>query len=102
MSVQLIDNNYFLECPHCGVTIEVPKRQVNCKIFRCGVYKQRERDSTTDKNSTRSVGRPSAALPINPHASKEECERLVREGLIYGCGGAFRFDGKTVEKCDYI
>jgi hypothetical protein len=43
---------------------------------------------------------------MNPHASKEECERLVREGLIYGCGKPMLIVRKTdeygVEGCDYI
>jgi hypothetical protein len=46
---------------------------------------------------------------MNPHASKEECERLVREGLIYGCGKPMLVVKKSpppdeygVEGCDYI
>lgn len=75
--------SYFLSCPHCDSTIEVPRRAINCKIFRCGAYRR--------------PGLP----PINPHTPKEECERLVEKGLIHGCGKPFRFDGVTVEKCDY-
>ena len=37
---------------------------------------------------------------------KEECDRLAREGLIYGCGKPFciKAEGTNykIEKCDYI
>ena len=77
--------SYFISCPYCDVSIEIPKRSLACKVFRCGVYK-------ADKKTK----------PINPHTPEAECKRLVAEGLIYGCGGPFRFDGVTVEKCGYL
>ena len=36
-----------------------------------------------------------------PHAPQEECERWLREGLVYGCAKPFRFDGVRVEVCGY-
>ena len=37
---------------------------------------------------------------------KEECDRLAREGLIYGCGKPFciKVEGNRykIGKCDYI
>jgi hypothetical protein len=68
-------------CPHCGIYIEVI--EMNCKIFRCGIYK---------KDGTQ----------INSHLSKEECEKLG--DTIWGCGGAFCYDEekKIMVKCDYI
>ena len=34
----IIDNNPFvISCPHCGQFIEV--LALNCRIFRCGIYK---------------------------------------------------------------
>ena len=73
----------FIECPHCGTSIEIVK--LNCRIFRCGVYKK------TGKQ-------------INPHLPKEDCDRLCSEDAIYGCGKPFRIteDECIVEKCDYI
>jgi hypothetical protein len=59
----------FVECPHCSQTIEII--QLNCRIFRCGVYK------TSFKQ-------------IDPHLSKSECTRLFDEKLIFGCGKPFR------------
>ncbi len=78
----------FVNCPSCGTTIEVIA--LNCRIFRCGVYK-------------------SNGEQVPPHHPKDECERLFAEGLIYGCGAAFRIreevaeDGSLIsEVCDYI
>lgn len=28
-----------LPCPHCGIPIQI--EQVNCAIFRCGIYKKK-------------------------------------------------------------
>lgn len=73
------------ECPHCAGLVEVAQNEMNCRIFRHAVLKS---------NGTQ----------INPHASKEECERIIDS--IRGCGKPFRIsvvDGKMVaEKCDYI
>ena len=74
-------------CPHCNQCIEVV--ETNCCIFRCGVY-------------IRNFNQ------IDPHMSKPECEKLVRENAIYGCGKPFlikkQSDSKTYisEICDYI
>ena len=32
-----MNNNKFVTCPHCNITIEV--LELNCQIFRCGIYK---------------------------------------------------------------
>jgi hypothetical protein len=79
----LVDNFYSFSCPHCKIGILVHKNEVSCRIFRCGEYK-------------------STGNAISPHASKEECQRLVSEGAIRGCGGPFTFNGTTVQICDYI
>jgi len=72
----------FIDCPHCGVTIEI--EQINCNIFRCGVYKN-------DKNKC-----------INPHTKKEECDRLKEQDLIYGCGKPITIKNEKAVPCDYI
>jgi hypothetical protein len=60
--------------------------QVNCGIFRHGVYIENNKQ-------------------INPHAKKELCEKLVAEKLIFGCGKPFKlkFNGENYvgEICDY-
>ena len=75
----------YITCPHCSIMVEVA--ELNCKIFRCGIYK-------------------SNGEQINPHLCKEECENLVKNDEIYGCGKPFQIVNDTspfiVEKCDYI
>ena len=71
-----------VECPHCSVSIEI--EQINCRVFRCGFFK-------ISKEC------------INPHSSKEECDKYVRENQIYGCGKPFYLnEDNTTVKCDYI
>jgi len=75
---------YETYCPHCAGAIQIPKDGLNCRIFRHGVY------------------RADPDMQIGPHAPETECERLVAEGLIYGCGRPFTFDGAIVAPCGYI
>lgn len=75
-----------LPCPHCQQLIEI--EQINCSIFRHGVYRVTYQQ-------------------INPHAPKQECDRLFLDGLIYGCGKPFRVitqsdESLVAEACDYI
>lgn len=79
-----LSNHVFeFDCPHCGGRVEVETKDINCEIFRHGVY--------------RATGE---AIP--PHAPKAYCENVVAKNLIYGCGKPFRFDGKNPKVCDYI
>jgi len=78
---------YELVCPHCEGGIVVEKNELNCCIFRHGVYLNMQ--------------------PINPHASKEECDRLLETKQILGCGKPFRVvndknQNKIAVKCEYI
>lgn len=76
-------------CPHCEGMIEIA--EINCGIFRHGVY---------------TINMPQALVgqSMNPHASKAECERLVDEGLIYGCGKPLMYErnSRKLIICDYI
>ena len=79
-------NNKFVKCPHCEILIEV--LELNCKIFRCGIFKE-------------------SLQQINPHLPKNECDLLIKDDLIYGCGKPFRVDinseGEYISSiCDYI
>ena len=71
----------FYKCPHCNIIIEVI--EINCAIFRCGIYK-------------------SSGYQIEPHLSKEECDRLKIEDKIWGCGKPFQLVNNTLVICDYI
>jgi hypothetical protein len=74
-----------IECPHCKCQVEI--MELNCKIFRHGVYK------TNNKQ-------------INPHAPKSYCDYLAKNDLIYGCGKPFQIiqkdDKYETVICDYI
>jgi len=70
-----------IKCPHCDGDIQI--LQINCGIFRHGVYKD---------------GRQ-----LDPHASKELCDQVVKDNLVYGCAKPFKISpGGKAEKCDYI
>ena len=84
------DDYTIIFCPHCGDPVVIYHVEVNCAIFRHGAYRHND-------------------AQMNPHESKEECDRLFREGLIYGCGRPFRVvrgdgGGSSIraEVCDYI
>lgn len=72
-------------CPHCRFPVEVLKKELNCRIFRHGVYKK-------------------TGKPMDPHAKKEVCDQHVRDKLIYGCAGPFEIIGYVnmmAIKCEY-
>ena len=80
----ILDNGvYSFECPYCFDVITVAQDAIACTIFRHGWYKNTN-------------------LPIPPHSSLVECNRLVREGLINGCGLPYIFNGKERWLCGYI
>jgi hypothetical protein len=75
-------------CPYCNLLVLLPKQEFNCKIYRHGILKSNMKQ-------------------IDPHLNKEACDRLTREGLIYGCGKPFKIthiinEKYKIEKCDYI
>jgi hypothetical protein len=86
--------NYIFECPHCELLVEVPQDQVNCHIFRHGYFYTKVNNHIILTNQ------------MNPHTSKEECDRLKKENRIIGCGNPFRLTQKEgqyiVEVCGYI
>ena len=78
---------HFFLCPHCGGSVIVHQNELNCRIFRHGVYQ-------------------ATMQQMNTHTPKEECERLAATGQIVGCGKPFQVveqDGEFVAViCDYI
>jgi len=81
-----------LYCPYpeCNVAIEI--LEINCAIFRCGIYKHNN-------------------AQIHPHLSKEDCDMLKQENKIWGCGNPFQLTVENINqsqkifklnKCDYI
>jgi len=82
--------DFYIECPHCKNMMCIEK--LNCGIFRHGV------EILSGKQ-------------IDPHASKEVCDDLIKKGLIYGCGNPFEIkitkkpneniNNISIEKCEY-
>lgn len=80
-----------LICPHCNHPLQIYKQEINCGIFRHGIY----------KNGTQ----------LDPHASKEICDKFLSEEQGFGCGKPFRIYKNEnslneknfyIETCDYI
>lgn len=78
-------NEFEVQCPHCNDYILI--EQVNCAIFRHGIFKEN-------------------MIQINPHLSKLECDKLIDNNLIYGCGKPFKIEKINniwiAIECDYI
>ena len=73
-----------VECPHCRAPIVIAKNELNCRIFRHGVYK-------------------TTLQQIDPHLCKSVCDELARTEQIYGCGKPFYMDeSNNAVVCDYI
>ncbi len=76
-------------CPHCEQLVEIMRNEVNCAIFRHGIYKANLKQ-------------------MDPHAPKDVCDELVYQELIYGCGKPFKLILKKdlelwrAETCDYV
>ena len=83
MNIEKDGDHFIFQCPHCADYIVVKASEINCKIFRHGVMKDNLQQ-------------------VSPHAPKDRCDYLKENDLIYGCGKPFKFDGKSVEICDYI
>ena len=87
------DNFYLFPCPHCFGLVKVAVKDLNCRIFRHGMFKKNGKG-------------------INPHLPKKKCVDLVKKACIYGCAKPFQFFGGgkdapddlecVVKECDYI
>ena len=74
-------------CPHCDCHLVVHRNEINCSIFRHAVYKHNMQQ-------------------INPHESKENCDKLIQEDKVFGCGKPFKIiteeNKYQIIICDYI
>jgi hypothetical protein len=79
--------DYIFQCKHCSEFFIIKLTDFNCKILRHGAYK-------------------TTLQYINPHMAKNECDNLVNNNVIYGCGKPLRIikinDVYEIEICDYI
>ena len=85
-----IQHELIVVCPHCSCFAIIEK--INCQIFRHAYYKVNNEQ-------------------IPPHTSQADCEALIANQSIYGCGKPFRIifddtkegDEKFVAViCEYI
>ena len=88
--VEKENTHLVVKCPHCEDFVLIEK--LNCCIFRHGILKYNGKQ-------------------MDPHATKTQCDLLIKNNEIYGCGKPFRIvvaenDKKEeifiVEICDYI
>lgn len=81
------NNKYRFSCPHCEGGVEVNTNEINCRIFRHGVF---------IANNTN----------IPPHSSEKDCNSWANTNKIYGCGKPIQMisdNGKIYIKiCNYI
>jgi hypothetical protein len=74
-------------CPHCKEFLIVNTSEINCGIFRHGVFKETNQQ-------------------INPHETKANCDMYVEKNIVYGCAGPFAITKKNgqyeISICDYI
>lgn len=74
-------------CPHCGDLVLINTNEINCGIFRHGVFKETNQQ-------------------INSHETKSNCDVYKEKDLIYGCGKPFQVvkvnDKYEISICDYI
>ena len=81
------DFTIIVQCPNCYEFVVVKKSELNCKIFRHGILKSNYEQ-------------------IDPHLPKEECDKLIKNDLIFGCGKPFKIleDSNKYSAiiCDYI
>jgi hypothetical protein len=77
----------YITCPHCDTNILIMFNEINCAIFRHGTIRE-------------------TFTQINPHETKEICDKLFHENKIYGCGKPFRLVNTSnqyvAEICEYI
>ena len=78
-----MESGFIVSCPSCGIYIEI--LTIACGIYRCGIFKE-------------------TGLQVNPHLPKDQCERIVKQNLIFGCGKPFRITDKNTppELCEYL
>jgi len=80
------DDDYIVrDCPSCGEYVIIFKNELNCKIFRHGIFKDSHKQ-------------------IPPHSNKLLCDSLFDKTLIYGCGKPFIYDNNDtkLKLCGYI
>ena len=81
------DDYIIVSCPKCSDLIQIMIKDFNCKIFRHAIK----------KNNFELV---------NPHATKIDLDKMLKDNSIFGCATPFKIilkDKKYIAViCDYI
>lgn len=80
ISLDYKDNLYIFQCPNCNDFVQVERGAVACSIFRHLYHFIIEN------------GKIELTAQVDPHASQEMCERLLKEGKVFGCGKPFKLN----------
>ena len=59
------ENTFYFECPNCNIMCQVPRSEIRCTIFRHANFKK-------DMSF------------VHPHASIEECDRWIKDDIVWG------------------
>ena len=81
--LQRLEEGYYLLCPHCQFNIFILYTDVNCGIFRCGVFK-------------------TSGESIPPHISEDQSNSLIAQNMIIGCGKPFQIKDGQLSTCGWI
>jgi hypothetical protein len=84
--VKINNGQLIFKCPHCQDDIIVFLNEIFCKIFRHAIFKHNFEQ-------------------VNPHLSKNECDKLIQNNMIFGCCKPFEIIIENNEyfviQCDY-
>jgi len=77
----------YVVCPHCDQQILIMSNEINCAIFRHGAFKD-------------------TGSQVNPHETKEICDKLFDSNAVHGCCKPFKLvqneNNYVAEICDYV
>jgi hypothetical protein len=76
-SLEMSAGELIFDCPWCGGSVVVARREVNCRIFRHAV-------------------RRVDGVAVNPHMREEEMRGLLATQAVWGCGNPFRLVGEEL------
>ena len=73
MKFELNEKELILYCPYPNCNIGIEIIEINCSIFRCGIYKNQFD--------------PQYGNQIDPHLPKDYCDQLKKDDKISGVWG---------------
>jgi hypothetical protein len=90
---ELEENKNWLSvfCPYCDTAILIQKNEINCNVMRHGVYIDNKIPGCSGNFFFQMLPFFSIANSgqLNPHMPQSEVDKLVAQGVIFGCGNQF-------------